>query len=404
MDEEPPSRVPASRGPLLYRGAHTLPVARRADERSGAPRSEVALLTFFGLESGIDAEPCGVSVDAVEPRSGAVCSLDIGQDRLAPLARAGHSAVHELMKQWLGVHRQHRERLRPGEWVRVIRSLVVPQFVFALASGAPARYRLRLVPPKLAPRGAAAAPPRAHRGETPPPHAGGRRPPLSELPPPPSGEPADDDVLLRCGGIRVGGQRMLVSVRVICGKVIEVEAVDPSGGAPLTCMVGPRAWSVLGFGEMAALDHAERQRLVHAVCSGLRPVTAADGSCTGLVVNFDAVAVRSLPTELMRIGADAQLDLENYCESTYALVRRESLEHAKNGTGRALPPPSSSPAAGAVLESPAPDWLWPQLQEANDAPPPPAAARPPGDGPGGEMDRRLRSLEDDVIALIEERL
>ena len=56
------------------------------------------------------------------------------------------------------------------------------------------------------------------------------------------------------------------------------------------------------------------------------------------------------------------------------------------------------------MESPAPDWLWPQLQEANDAPPPPAAARPPGDGPGGEMDRRLRSLEDDVIALIEERL
>ena len=104
--------------------------------RGGAPRSEVALLTFFGLESGIDAEPCGVSVDAVEPRSGAVCSLDIGQDRLAPLARAGHSAVHELMKQWLGVHRQHRERLRPCEWVRVIRSLVVPQFVFALASGA----------------------------------------------------------------------------------------------------------------------------------------------------------------------------------------------------------------------------------------------------------------------------
>ena len=65
MEEEPASRVPASRGPLLYRGAHTLPVARRADERSGAPRSEVALLTFFGLESGIDAEPCGVSVDAV---------------------------------------------------------------------------------------------------------------------------------------------------------------------------------------------------------------------------------------------------------------------------------------------------------------------------------------------------
>ena len=140
MDEEPPSRVPASRGPLLYRGAHTLPVARRGwTRRSGAPRSEVALLTFFGLESGIDAEPCGVSVDAVEPRTGAVCSLDIGQDRLAP-PRAGHSAVHELMQRWLGVHRQHRERLRPGEWVRVIRTLVVPQFVFALASGAPAHY------------------------------------------------------------------------------------------------------------------------------------------------------------------------------------------------------------------------------------------------------------------------
>ena len=237
------------------------------------------------------------------------------------------------------------------------------------------------------------------------PTAGGSRPPLSELPPPPSAEPTDD-VLLRCGGIRVGGQRMLVSVRVICGKVIEVEAIDPSGGAPLTCMVGPRAWSALGFGELPTLDHAERQRLVHAVCSGLRPVTAADGSCTGLVVNFDAVAVRSLPTELMRIGADAQLDLENYCESTYALVRRESLEHAKNGTGRAqaLPPPSSSPAAGAALESPAPDWLWPQLQ-ANDAPSLPTDRRPAAaDGPGGEMDRRLRSLEDDVIALIEERL
>ena len=177
---------------------------------------------------------------------------------------------------------------------------------------------------------------------------------------------------------------MLVSVRVICGKVIEVEAIDPSGGAPLTCMVGPRARERARFERAPTLDHAERQRLGTRCAAGSGPSPPPAGRCTGARGQLRR-GRRALAADgaRARIGADAQLDLENYCESTYALVRRESLEHAKRyRSSSSAPPPSSSPAAGAALESPAPDRLWPQLQ-ANDAPHPDRPAASCGGRPRG---------------------